>query len=575
MNILRNMKVRTKLISCFMLITFLTIIVGASNFLSLSKIGRNSENMSNVNLPNMMHIAGIQQNLTNIRVDMFKIVYERDSSIKIPDVVKDIQTNEDAISTYMKKFEQNPMTSEEKKQWELCKSQYTEHISILSEICKSATANDFASAEKEFVEKGNPTKTVKATLTNLINLTAKDSQAIGTKNSSLYHRTIIIIAILLLAEVAAAIILAAVLSLNIATPLKLAAENLNTMAKGDFSLKVPEKFLKRKDEIGKLCTAVNTMQQDLVGLIKKIIDNSQKMNASSQELSATVQELTSKAEKINSAVKKVTGGIEDTSAASEEITASIEEVDSSITELSSKASDGSTTAGESKERANAVKENGQKSIDAVQKLYTEKQAKMVKAIENGKVVDKIKDMADTIASIAKQTNLLALNAAIEAARAGESGKGFAVVAEEVRTLAEQSSQAVSGIQDTIQKVQTAFANLSSCSSEVLQFINDSVNPKFKDFGDIGNKYYNDADFVSKFSEEIAAMSEELTATMNQVSQATQNMAQSAQKSSEHTETIRTSIDETTKAIEKVSSASQNQAKLAESLNEMVEKFKIN
>ena len=155
---------------------------------------------------------------------------------------------------------------------------------------------------------------------------------------------------------------------------------------------------------------------------------------------------------------------------------------------------------------------------------------MLKAIEDGKIVDNIKIMADTIASIAEQTNLLALNAAIEAARAGEQGKGFAVVAEEVRKLAEQSSEAVTGIQDTIVKVQDAFKNLSENGSDVLIFINENVDPQFEEFENVGNQYYNDSDFVSQMSEEIASMSEELTATVDQVSQAVQNMSETSQKS---------------------------------------------
>ena len=121
--------------------------------------------------------------------------------------------------------------------------------------------------------------------------------------------------------------------------------------------------------------------------------------------------------------------------------------------LSNKALEGSNIASNSKERAIEVKNNGIISIEETRKLYNEKKKKGLRAIEDGKIVENIKVMADTISSISEQTNMLALNAAIEAARAGEQGKGFAVVAEEVRKLAEQSSLAVPNIQDTIVKVQ--------------------------------------------------------------------------------------------------------------------------
>ncbi|WP_026883197.1 methyl-accepting chemotaxis protein [Clostridium akagii] len=333
-------------------------------------------------------------------------------------------------------------------------------------------------------------------------------------------------------------------------------------------------LLKSKDEVGQLVNAFILMKTELVTLIKSISGNSQDLSASSEELSATVEELTSKFQQINNETKQIAIKVKDTSITSDKITASAKAVDSKINVLSGKSIEGKNNSTKAKERAVGVQKEGKEAIDSIEKVFTEKEKSILKAIQEGSVVEDILVMADTIASISEQTNLLALNAAIEAARAGVQGRGFAVVAEEVRKLAEQSSEAVISIQNTIGGVQTAFKNLSQNSNEVLTFINQNVKPSLEGMGKMGIQYYDDSSFMSTMSGEIALMTEELTTTISEVNDGMQSMSVLAQSSSESTDVIKGSIEEVSQGVEQIAFTAQSQAEMAQKLNEMVLKFKL-
>ncbi|NRY61663.1 methyl-accepting chemotaxis protein [Clostridium beijerinckii] len=566
-----NLSVKKKLVLVFFVICILIAAIGMEGILSSAKINDNAEVLYRNNLTSIKDLGEIKGNINDMRATYNRLVFERDKT-KLDDYLKVINGLDIKNDKSMKDYESVITLSEEKQTYNDLKNDLAKYIEVRDKAIEFAKTGNYDEAIK--ISNSDLTTIKNSLLENIqksIDANAKSAEQANL--NSMAQLKSVRYTILIFTSIAFVIILfmAYMLSKNILNQLREIKDFAKRLSTYDFATEIT---ITRGDEFGQTGVALNTAQENVKNLVKVIMENSQDLSASSEELSATVEEISSKANTIDQAVDNITSAIQESSATTEEISASIEEVDSSINVLSSKAMEGSNNASESKKKSMEVKTNSQKAISETRELYIEKQEKMQKAIEDGKVVESIKVMAETIGGIAEQTNLLALNAAIEAARAGEQGKGFAVVAEEVRKLAEQSSDAVINIQDTINKVQLAFNSSINTGSDILEFISKNVEEQFNDYSEVGNKYYNDSNFVSNMSEEIAAMSEEITATVGQVSEAIQNMAQTSQKSSEEAEMIKDSMNETTKAIEQVALTAQSQAELAQKLNEMVQKFKI-
>ncbi len=302
---------------------------------------------------------------------------------------------------------------------------------------------------------------------------------------------------------------------------------LNTLSTGDFTITLPEGYEARKDDFGILA-------RDLVGMkdsVAKLVGNT-KLEADNiieivDNINENVRELNTNIEDVAATTEELAASMEETAASAQEMTITSTEIETASRSIAEKSQEAALQIVEISKRAFDTKEDVESTQKKSQEMQSEIESRLQKALEQAKIVSEINLLSDSIMKITAQTNLLALNASIEAARAGESGKGFAVVADEIRQLAEQSKKAVGKIQAVTGEVTLAVDNLSDSAGSLLQFVSKDITESFNRLAGVAGAYMEDAMYIDGIITDFSATSEELLASIQNIMSSVNEVAHAA------------------------------------------------
>lgn len=563
-------KISFKLIANFALVITLLLFIWALGLYNINKINQASEKLYLNNTLGISYIKELSENSTFNYLSSKLLVNSEDASER-KKIIQDITTKNSRSTQLISLYSSSTTSAEDSERFDEIVTTLKKIQETSDKIISLVNDNKINEASNYVEELDTLRGDLTLKLDKLIELNNRWAENSLIKNRETYNYSVKITTIVLVISLILVLIFATRITTRISKSLKKIMTLSNRLAKYDLSENIN---IKNKDEFGEIATSLNIAQKNLRNIITSVINSTEKVNSSSEDLSTAIEEVTCQFDQINDSSLEISSTVEETSAITEELSASILEVTSSIDVLSEKATDGNINAEKIERRSTKIKDNTAYVINNTSNIYRSFENNIKISIEKGRVVNEIVTMANSIEAIAEQTNLLALNAAIEAARAGEQGKGFAVVAEEVRMLAEQSKSSVQNVKNTINEVKTAFNNITDSSNNLLHFIDDEIMKEFNNFINVGDKYEKDGMFIREMSENIASMSEEVSATMNELSDAVHSLASMSQNSSSNVTNVKDSINDTNNAISLMLDLSKSQSILSNELNELVSKFKL-